>query len=329
MRPSKQNAKEKQLMEWAKEALSNQDPPIKVTNLSSSWQNGLGFCALIRQQFPRIVPPITQLKRNQMSQNCQIAFEAANLLGIETSNIISVETITDKLILDKHVVKTFLQELKSILQYEAIVEVSEEDIVLFQCRWYRKAGFFADSAADIIQNQEMDQKKAKEEAERAIQGEKERLNKEQFDKEREETRKKLYENGKQFNLDEKDRSKNRQAKDLIKDAHNSIDSENVICQNPSDKIEENLDMPDTDDKISNLKKVFPDDEQGSPDSEPTLSTSTTQENPNCAKDDSSASGYIFKNDALNFFKTRQFRLGLKFFSKVKFPIMSAPGRDPF
>ena len=53
MRPNKPNEKEKQLIEWANKTLSNQEPPIKITNLFTSWQNGLGFCALIRKYFSK------------------------------------------------------------------------------------------------------------------------------------------------------------------------------------------------------------------------------------------------------------------------------------
>ena len=85
MRPNKPNEKEKLLIEWANKILSSQDPPIKITNLFTSWQNGLGFCALIRKHYPNLIPPINQLKTDQRSQNCQLAIEAAGLLGIETS----------------------------------------------------------------------------------------------------------------------------------------------------------------------------------------------------------------------------------------------------
>ena len=292
MRPSKQNLKEKQLLEWAKKALFNQDPPIKVTNLFSSWQNGLGFCALIRQKCPQIVPPINQLKTNQMSQNCQIAFEAASLLGIDTSTFASTGDINEKLTLDKNNVKIFLQELKTIHQNNTAIQLSDEDIINFQCRWYKKSGFFEDTVVDILQKQQMVKKRAEEEAEKAQQIEKERLEREVFEKEREDARKRLYENGQQFNLDEKDRSKSGQVKDLIKDAHNHTDSETAKLSNSRGLTKEGLDMPDTDANIIKLKKVFPDEEQRSPDSDPSLSTPTNMDHQSCNVENSPTSGYI-------------------------------------
>ena len=293
MRPNKQNEKEKLLIEWANKALSNQDPPIKITNLFTSWQNGLGFCALIRKHFPDIIPPINQLKTEQRSQNCQLAIGAAGLIGVETSLIISTEDM-DELVLDKTVVKALLQELKTTFQNNATIELLEDDVNAFQFKWYKKAGFFAESAANLILKEQMAQKRAEEEAKILEDAEKERCKEEQLKKEREETRKKLYEKGRQFDLNEKDRRID-EVQDLIKDAHNSVYNEEELSQSSS-----NLDMPDHESTESSLKKVLPDEEQASPDSEPTSSTSTTQEYQSC-RDTSTNSGYMFKNDT-NYYK---------------------------
>jgi hypothetical protein len=52
--PYKQSSVEKDLLDWAKKSLTSY-PQIKVTNLSSSWRNGLGFCALLYEKYPHLV----------------------------------------------------------------------------------------------------------------------------------------------------------------------------------------------------------------------------------------------------------------------------------
>merc|ERR1719211_53586 len=121
----------------------------------------------------------------------------------------------------------------------------------------------------------MAQKSAEEEAKMLEDAEKERCKEEQLQKEREETRKKLYEKGKQFDLNEKERRID-EVQDLIKDAHNSVYDEQEVLQTSI-----NLDMPDHESTEGTLKKVLPDEEQASPDSEPTSSASTTQEYQSC------------------------------------------------
>ena len=287
MRPNKQNTKEKQLIEWANKALSNTDPPIKITNLNTSWQNGLGFCALLRKHFPTLIPPSNQLKTDQRNQNCQLAIEAAALVGIETATIISNEGKED-LVIDKNVVKILLQELKTTFQNIETVELSEKDVIAFQCHWYKTAGFFAEYAVQIIEKEKLDIKMAEEIVKLAEIAEKDRLLKEKLSQEREDTRNKLYENGKQFDLDQKSRRIN-EVQDLIKEAHNSVQvgadiSPNIVS----------TDMPDNEETICNLTKINPDKEQVSPDSEPTSSTSTTQDYQSASKDVSLNSGFMLK-----------------------------------
>ena len=96
----------------------------------------------------------------------------------------SVESTADMNILDKTVVQVFLQQLKSILQNNATVELSADEITSFQCQWYRRAGLFADTAADIVQKQELDEKRAEEEDQKKQLAEQERLEKEQFEQRR-------------------------------------------------------------------------------------------------------------------------------------------------
>ncbi|KAL0266679.1 UNVERIFIED_CONTAM: hypothetical protein PYX00_009161 [Menopon gallinae] len=57
---------------------------IDITNFSSSWNDGLGFCALLHTYLPDKVPYDT-LVPNEKRRNFTIAFEAAESVGIHTS----------------------------------------------------------------------------------------------------------------------------------------------------------------------------------------------------------------------------------------------------
>merc|ERR1712126_270712 len=269
MRPNKPNEKEKQLIEWANKTLSNQEPPIKITNLFTSWQNGLGFCALIRKYYPTLIPPINQLKTDQRSLNCQLAVQASGLLGVETSSIDFKES-KDGMILDKIAVKLFLQELKSIFDNSDAVALTENQVTEHQCQWYDKAGFFAEIAEEIIHRKELENERGKEETRLKEEVEKDRLVQEQQKKEREEVRQKLYKNSEQVGVSPS-KSRKHEVKDLIEQAHNSTSSENDTSQNSA-----HSDLPDADNS-NNLKKLLPDEEQLSPNSESTSSTTTTGE----------------------------------------------------
>lgn len=283
MRPNKPNEKEKLLIEWANKILSSQEPPIKITNLFTSWQNGLGFCALIRKHYPNLIPPINQLKTDQRSQNCQLAIEAAGLLGIETSSFICKES-KEGMILDKTAVKLFLLDLKSTFENAETVELSEKTVIEYQCQWYEKAKYFGDVVEEVIHQKEVESKKAQEEARLKEQAEKDRIAQEQQEKGREEARKKLYENGEQVGLSKNSRRTD-EVHNLIQEAYDSAGKE---LDQSQDLV--SSDLPDTDDLSNNLKKVLPDEEQKSPDSEPTSSASTTQEYQSCREEDRSNTG---------------------------------------
>lgn len=57
---------------------------IDITNFSSSWNDGLGFCAILHTYLPERVPYDT-LKAQEKRRNFSIAFQAAESVGIPTS----------------------------------------------------------------------------------------------------------------------------------------------------------------------------------------------------------------------------------------------------
>lgn len=57
---------------------------IDITNFSSSWNDGLAFCALLHSYLPDRVPYDT-LTPNEKRRNFSIAFSAAESVGIPTA----------------------------------------------------------------------------------------------------------------------------------------------------------------------------------------------------------------------------------------------------
>jgi hypothetical protein len=54
---------------------------FQVTNFTTSWRNGLAFCAIIHSFYPDLLPSFTSLNSHDIKENCKAAFEAGELLG--------------------------------------------------------------------------------------------------------------------------------------------------------------------------------------------------------------------------------------------------------
>jgi hypothetical protein len=64
-----------------------------VTNFTTSWRNGLAFCAIIHSFYPDLLPSFTSLNSHDIKENCKAAFEAGELLGKPHFNT-KVETVS-------------------------------------------------------------------------------------------------------------------------------------------------------------------------------------------------------------------------------------------
>ena len=76
---SKRNA----LLKWC-QAKPGGYVDVDITNFSSSWNDGMAFCALLHTYIPDKIPYAT-LKPNEKRRNFTIAFEAAESVGIQTT----------------------------------------------------------------------------------------------------------------------------------------------------------------------------------------------------------------------------------------------------
>ncbi|CAH1733101.1 EH domain-binding protein 1 isoform X2 [Aphis gossypii] len=97
------------LLEWCKD-ITKGYPGVKVTNLTTSWRNGLAFCAIIHYFRPDILE-FDALKPHDIRGNCKAAFDAGEQLGI--SRVIEPSDMGVLTIPDKLAVMTYLYQLRA------------------------------------------------------------------------------------------------------------------------------------------------------------------------------------------------------------------------
>ncbi|XP_070066509.1 EH domain-binding protein 1 isoform X2 [Drosophila virilis] len=123
----KDNTPGQDLLEWCKEVTKDY-PNVKVTNLTTSWRNGMAFCAIIHHFMPRLID-MSKLSAHDVVGNCRIAFDAAETLGIP--RVIEPRDMNLLTVPDKLAVMTYLHQLRAHftgkqLQIEQIGPTSDE-----------------------------------------------------------------------------------------------------------------------------------------------------------------------------------------------------------
>ncbi|ERE92763.1 cytospin-A-like protein [Cricetulus griseus] len=63
---------------------TNLQPNIDITNFSSSWNDGLAFCALLHTYLPAHIP-YQELNSQDKKRNFTLAFQAAESVGIKST----------------------------------------------------------------------------------------------------------------------------------------------------------------------------------------------------------------------------------------------------
>lgn len=97
------------LLEWCKEMTKNY-PGVKVTNLTTSWRNGMAFCALIHHFEPDLID-MDSLSPHDVKGNCKKAFDAGDKLGIP--RVIDPTDMHMLAVPDKLAVMTYLHQLRA------------------------------------------------------------------------------------------------------------------------------------------------------------------------------------------------------------------------
>ncbi|XP_055373046.1 EH domain-binding protein 1 isoform X2 [Condylostylus longicornis] len=115
------------LLEWCKDVTKDY-PNVKVTNLTTSWRNGMAFCAIIHHFEPELID-MSKLSTHDVVGNCRIAFDVAEKLGIP--RVIEPRDMSLLAVPDKLAVMTYLHQLRAHftgkqLQIEQIGQTSDE-----------------------------------------------------------------------------------------------------------------------------------------------------------------------------------------------------------
>lgn len=97
------------LLEWCKE-VTKDHPGVKVTNLTTSWRNGMAFCAIIHHFRPDLID-IDSLLPHDVKGNCKKAFDAGETLGIP--RVIEPADMDILTVPDKLAVMTYLYQLRA------------------------------------------------------------------------------------------------------------------------------------------------------------------------------------------------------------------------
>ncbi|XP_067627088.1 EH domain-binding protein 1-like isoform X3 [Eurosta solidaginis] len=123
----KENTPGQDLLEWCKDVTKDY-PNVKVTNLTTSWRNGMAFCAIIHHFEPDLID-MTKLTAHDVVGNCRTAFDAAESLGIP--RVIEPRDMSLLAVPDKLAVMTYLHQLRAHftgkqLQIEQIGPTSDE-----------------------------------------------------------------------------------------------------------------------------------------------------------------------------------------------------------
>lgn len=101
----------KDLLSWSQQMTSGY-AGLKVTNLTTSWRNGMAFCALIHRFHPELID-MDSLSPHDIAGNCKKAFEAAASLGV--SRLLDPADMVLLTVPDKLVVATYLHQLRQQL----------------------------------------------------------------------------------------------------------------------------------------------------------------------------------------------------------------------
>lgn len=84
--PPPEPIKDEPLLQWCQRVTKGYKN-VKITDLSKSWRNGLGFCAILHRYDPSLIGNFDDLDfsnvKNGQKSNCNKAFTAAETIGVK------------------------------------------------------------------------------------------------------------------------------------------------------------------------------------------------------------------------------------------------------
>ncbi|KAK3093307.1 hypothetical protein FSP39_013923 [Pinctada imbricata] len=104
------------LLDWCKEVTSGYKG-VRVTNLTTSWRNGMAFCAIVHYFRPDLID-FKSLAPHDIKGNNRIAFDAAAKLGIP--RVIEPSDMVLLAVPDKLAVMTYLHQLRAYFTHQTL-----------------------------------------------------------------------------------------------------------------------------------------------------------------------------------------------------------------
>ena len=149
---------DKDLIKWAEAKLVNVKPHVKVTNLTSSWRNGLGFCLILQKSYPHLIP-LQDLSMEHAKDNNEIAFDVADMLDIETDVVRQMALQKEKT--DKTAIAEFLSQLRLLPTDANLDPPASETVIEFQKKWFRRRKYFKKEVGQLCKKEDEDEAQTK------------------------------------------------------------------------------------------------------------------------------------------------------------------------
>lgn len=105
------------LLIWCQRVTSDYSSKVKVTDLSTSFRDGLAFCAIIHHFRPDLIPNFNELKSSDIYENNDLAYKIAeNQLGIPS--LLDPQDMVDSELPDKFSVVTYVSQFYHLFKNE-------------------------------------------------------------------------------------------------------------------------------------------------------------------------------------------------------------------
>ncbi|WUR02827.1 alpha-actinin-like protein 1 (AIN1) [Vairimorpha necatrix] len=152
-----------ELLRWCREATKDYKN-VNIIDLSRSWQDGLGFNALIHKFRPDLVPNYEELRKEDIYNNLEQAFDIAER-KLQIPKLLDVEDVADVVRPDEKIMITYLSEYYKKFYQSEKDKISKNVLnsLLNKIEWsLQSRNFYEIKARSFLNKQKIYQEKKKE-----------------------------------------------------------------------------------------------------------------------------------------------------------------------